>query len=393
MKYIFKKKRYVFFVFLIDLIGTIVFLPFRIFKKRNPGNVGNILIIRLDDIEDVIFSTTIPENLKAHYRGAKITFLVGNPARGIVIDNPYVDEVICYDAPWFSKNGKRIFEFKRFFKLADELKRHNYDLGIDLKGDFRHIVLMALARVKFRAGYGVTGGGFLLHRRVNYREATHLIEHNLDLLRDMSIDIIENRPKIYVSKENEESASSIISENDLGKNDFITIMHTTANYKSKNWLDYRFAELAGIISKEYGAKIILVGSEDDKDKNDRIVSLSGIKVINASAKTSLPVLTALIKKASLFIGVDSGPAHIAALEDVPSVILCSGTNNSDQWSNIGSKVIRIQKDIPCKGCERIDCEQNICMDLISVYDVLEAVDGLVRSSRKSLNSISSMDLK
>jgi len=374
MRYIFKKKRYIFFIFLIDLIGTIVFLPFRIFKKRNPGNVGNILIIRLDDIEDVIFSTTIPENLKAHYRGAKITFLVGNPARGIVIDNPYVDEVICYDAPWFNRKTKRIFEFKRFFKLADELRRHNYDLGIDLKGDLRHIVLMALAGIKFRVGYGITGGGFFLHRKVKYKEGMHAIEHNIDILRNMSIDVIEDKPKIYVSKKNEKAASAVISENGLGKSDFIVIMHTAAGHKSKNWLDDRFAELIGILAKEYNAKIILVDSEDDRDNNDKIVGLSGPSAISVLGKTSLPVLTALIKKASLFIGVDSGPAHIAALEDVPSVILYSGTDISDERAGIGSKVIKIQKDISCKGCGRMDCAQNICMDLISVYDVLEAAE-------------------
>ena len=377
MTYIFKRKWYAFFVFLIDLIGGIIFLPFSLFKKKRPGNIANILVIRLDHIADVIFSTAVAKNLKAHYKGAKITFLVGNFARNIVIDNPYVDEVICYDAPWFNRKAKRIFEFKRFFKLADELRRHNYDLGIDLKGDFRHIVLMALAGIKFRVGYGITGGGFLLHRKVNYKEGVHAVEHNMDILRDMSIDVAENKPKIYVSKKNEKAASAVLLKNGPGKSDFIAIIHTTAGCKSKNWLDYRFAELISIISKEYNAKVILVGFEDDKDKNDRIVSLSGIKAINISGKTSLPVLTALIKKASLFIGVDSGPSHIALLEDLPSVILCSGIDNSDQWSKIGTKAIRIQKDISCKGCGKLDCEQNICMDLISVYDVLEAINGLL----------------
>jgi ADP-heptose:LPS heptosyltransferase len=374
MGYIFKKKRYAFFVFLIDLIGSIIFLPFRIFKKRKPGNIANILVIRLDHIGDVIFSTAVARNLKEHYKGAKVTFLVGSFARGVVMDNTYIDEVICYDAPWFSRKGRRIFEFARFFKLANELKKHNYDLGIDLRGDFRHIVLMALSDIKFRIGYGITGGGFLLNRRVKYREGVHAIEHNLDLLRGMSVDIIANRPKIYVSKENEQTASDIISGNSLTKEDFITIIHTTAGYRSKNWLDYRFAELIEVISRKYKSKIVLIGSDGDKEKNGRILELSGVNGVNLSGETSLPVLTALIKRASLFIGVDSGPAHIAALEDIPSVVLYSGTNIADEWAGIGDKVVKIQKDISCKGCGKLDCEDNICMDLISVEDVVDAVE-------------------
>jgi hypothetical protein len=101
MKYIFKKRWNIFLISLLDFFGNIVFLPFKLFKKKIPGNVGKILIIRLDHIGDVIFSTVVPQSLKAHYKGAKITLLVGSWARDIVINNPYIDEVICYDAPWF----------------------------------------------------------------------------------------------------------------------------------------------------------------------------------------------------------------------------------------------------------------------------------------------------
>jgi len=82
----------------------------------------------------------------------------------------------------------------------------------------------------------------------------------------------------------------------------------------------------------------------------------------------------LFKKAGLFIGVDSAPSHIAGLSKKPSVVLYSGTNNPDEWALVSEAAAIIQKDISCKGCERTDCRDNICMDLISVYDVLEAVD-------------------
>jgi len=108
MRYIFKKKRNVFLVSLFDFFGSIVFLPFKLLKNKIPGNIGKILIIRLDHIGDVVFSTMVPQNLKSHYKGAKITLLVGSWGKGdIVINNPYIDEVICYDAPWFDKNKKR----------------------------------------------------------------------------------------------------------------------------------------------------------------------------------------------------------------------------------------------------------------------------------------------
>jgi heptosyltransferase I len=377
MRYILKNRFNIFFVFIIDLIGNIIFLLFRIFRKRKPGNVGNILIIRLDDTGDVLFSTPVPYNLKQHYRGSKITFLTAGWAKELIMDNPYVDEVICYDAPWFNRKNKKVFEFRRFFKLAGELRRHNYDLGIDLKGDFRHIVLMALSGVRFRTGYGITGGGFLLHRKVDYRENVSPIEHNLDILRAMPIDIITNKPMVYASKESEQDIAGFMRESSIEENDFIAIIHADAGCQSKNWLDERFTGLIDIISKDYKAKIILVGSEEDKAKNDKIISLSNAGAINAVGKISLGGLTALMKKASLFIGIDSGPGHIAAIEGIPSVIISSNIYLSDEWANIGEKSIRIQKDIPCKGCENLNCRYNVCMDLISIGDVLDAVESLI----------------
>jgi ADP-heptose:LPS heptosyltransferase len=381
MRYILQKKRYIILVFLIDLLGATVFLPFRIFKRRKPGNIANILIIRLDDVDNVLFSTPVLQNLKKHYRGSKITFLISGKGKDLVMDNPYADEIMCYDAPWFKKKNRKIFEFRRFFKLAGELRRHNYDLGIDLKGDFRHIVLMALSGVRFKVGYGIGGGGFLLHRRVQYREGIHAIEHNLDLLRAMLVDIVTDKPKAYSSKENEKDVSKFLQEAGLGRNDFIVVMHTNSEYRSNNWLDYRFADLVGAIARDYNAKVILVGNEEDKERNDRIIKSSGVEAINASGRILAGSLSALMKGASLFIGIDSTPAHIAELEAVPSVILCSGVNSIDEWEGIGGRAVRIKKDIACKGCNRLDCAHNICMDLISVEDVVEAVEGLVKVTK------------
>lgn len=374
MKYIFKNKFYSFLFFLIDITGTVFSLPFLMFRRRLPGNVGHILLIRMDHIGDVVCSTPLPQNLKEHYRGAKITFLVSTAARGAVINNPYIDEVICYDPPWFSRGKKRIFEFRRFFVLTRELKRHNYDLGFDLRGDFRHIILMILARVRFRVGYGITGGGFLLNHKVNYRNNVHTIERSLDCLRSMGIDIIAQEPKVYPSAKDEESAEEFIKENNISAEDFTAVIHPYAGYSSKNWLDGRFAELMRSLYAKYNARIILAGSGKDKINNDKLIDRSRVPAINAADRTSLGSLTSLISKASVFIGVDSGPSHIAALTKTPCVVLYSGTNNPWEWGPRNDKAIIIQTDIPCKGCERMNCEHNICMDLISVEDVMDAVE-------------------
>jgi ADP-heptose:LPS heptosyltransferase len=384
MRYIFHKKIHVFFIFLLDLIGGIVFLPFRIFKNKKPGNVAKILVIRLDSMDDVIFSTVVAPNLKSHYKGSKVTFLTSNLAIDTVIDNPYIDEVICYDAPWFSRKGKRIFEFKRFFKLADEIKRHDYDLGLDLVGDFRHIVLMALAGVRFRIGYGVTGGGYLLHRQVEYNQDSHPIERNLDTLRGLPLKIACSRPCVYTSREAEKQADEFLKRNKIASEDFLIIINPVAGCHAQRWPDERFASLMDILSKDYNARIVLIGTEIDKDQNDRMIDSSETGAINAAGIIPFNVITAIIKRSRLFIGVDSVLSHIAILENRPSIILRSAVDTKNDWQDIGGSSIVIQRDISCKGCNRPDCRHNICMDLISVYDVMDAVDNVLVENKKAV---------
>jgi len=62
------------------------------------------------------------------------------------------------------------------------------------------------------------------------------------------------------------------------------------------------------------------------------------------------------------------------LEGVPAVLLYSGTNSLEEWAPRSKQVTVIQKEIPCKGCAQLDCKDNICMDLISVDDVVESIE-------------------
>ncbi|MFH1645366.1 MAG: glycosyltransferase family 9 protein [Candidatus Omnitrophota bacterium] len=376
MKYIFKKKIYIFLFSIIDFIGKIFFAPFKVFSKKGPGNVGNILVVRLDHIGDVISSLPVLENLKKHYIGAKITLLVGSWVRPVVMNNPFVDEVICYDAPWFDRHKRGFFSYFGFIKLAFGLQKHHYDLGFDLRGDFRNIALMWLGGVKFRVGYGITGGNFLLNLCQFYKFAEHTTELSLGLLNSLGIKIVTNKPKIYLSKEDKGVVDNFFKSECFNDNQVKIILHPYAGYSSKNWLDERYIELISRLEAELKAQVIVVGSFADKEKVDFLIKGS-LSAVNSCGLIPVQGLAELINKAALFIGVDSGPSHIAAATDIPCLLLYSGTNVAAQWAPKRENIKVIQKDIPCKDCGKVDCESNICMDLISVDDVMEEVRELI----------------
>ena len=261
MKYIIKKRPIKFLISIIDLIGSVIFVVVRFFHKKTPGNIANILLVKLDNVENTVLSTVVPKNLKLHYRGAKITFLVSTPAKNIVINNPYVDEVICYDAPWITNRGKSFSEFLKFFKLVREFSLHKYDIGFDLAVDFRHIILMSLAGVKFRVGYGVTGGGFLLHHLANFSYNIDKIENNIDLLKSMGINIVSSMPKLYFSEEDSKFTQNLLKKNNIDSDDFLSLINTDAKYDSGDWRKEKFSELIDILREHFSSKIVVIGSK------------------------------------------------------------------------------------------------------------------------------------
>ncbi len=379
--YVLKNKFSIALIFLFDLIGIIITTPMRLFKghiKSNIKNARKILIIRLDHIGDIIFATSTFRAIKEAYPDAKLHVLINRQNKDIVKHNPYVEQIMTYDAPWFRRKGKRFIKLAEFLRLADVLKNEKYDIGIDLRGDLRHIILMSLAKIRYKIGYGTTGAGFLLDKEVEYRPYAHETEHNADLLESMGVKYTHRKSEFFIPQESAKFAQDFYASAGIKGDDFVVCIHPGSGYSSKRWLSKKWAQLTDKLSYGLKAKVIVIGVRDDKTLIGQIKSMVKTNIIDASGKTSIEQLAAIIKKANVFIGTDSGPSHIASAVDTSAVILYSGTNFPSQWAPQNKNITIIKKDIPCVGCERQKCPNNICMDLITVDEVMEAAKHVSR---------------
>lgn len=342
--YVFKKKTYKIAVPIVDAIGYVLFWFKNLIKKDEfPGNPKNILVIRLDHIGDVLFATPALKMLRERFKGSKITVLAATWSKGILENNPNIDQIIVYDAPWFNRDKSQ--SNISFFGMAKKLKKENFDLGIDLRGDFRNIALMYFGGVKYRVGYGITGGGFLLSKKIEYIDDKHEIQHNIDILEQIAPGISAGRitkPEFFTRKEDETFASQFLFENGIINGDKIIGIHPGAGSQAKLWSEEKFAQVISLLSKS--AKIIVFASEKEKKLVDSIISLSQSDCVNAAGKTTLGQMAAIIKKCGLFIGTDSGPAHIAAAVGTPIISIFSGTNDPAQWAPVGDKVTVLKMD-------------------------------------------------
>jgi ADP-heptose:LPS heptosyltransferase len=349
MRYVYKKKRYLIFFSIIDAIGHIIFFPFRLNKSNRLRNPKRILLIREDHIGDVLSATAILKPLRKKYPNATIDFMAASWTIELVRRNPFIDNIVQFDAPWFDRRFARgigqqcdrnrhgvMANIKGFFNLVRVIKGGGYDTAIDLRGDIRHITALFLARVPHRIGYGITGGGFLLTRNVGYEGILHETERNMALLAPMGVHDPPAEVKIYYSGQIIQNVAGIKESENLDR--AYALLHAIPGNPLKQWRPEGFAQMANYIHGRLGLVPVMVGTVEDRENISHIISAASVDMKDFSGKLSLLEFAEFAKSASLFVGVDSGPAHIAGATGVPTVILFSGINDPRQWAPKGKDV-------------------------------------------------------
>ena len=345
MKYVFKKKLLITIVSIFDFFGYFIFAIYKKLVPQKSFKIERILVIRVDHIGDVVNATAIFRPLREAYPEAIIDFMVPSWAKELVSDNPYVSRIIDFDPPWFDRRKNSFITFIEKIKLMmNIIKNGKYDVCIDLRGDIRHILCMFFAKVKRRISYGITGGGFLLTDLVKYEPSKHEIDKNIELLRPTGVRAFEPKTLISIDGNIDEKYDELVKKFNLKKP--YVVVHPVPGDKNKFWNEPGFAEISDYIIEQLGLDVIMIGSGGDKATLEGISVFTKKTFINAAGKTSMSSLAALIAKSEMFIGVDSGPSHIAGTFKVPSILIFSGGNDPKVWAPKGQKIVIV---VPEKG--------------------------------------------
>ena len=380
MKYVFKKKMNIILITIFDAIGYFFRQIFHRCKHAPKKGPKSVLIIRMDHLGDVLAATALPKVIKESLSGCRVIFLTASWAAPLLENNPFIDEILIYDAPWFSKKrykkNSKSFSFHRVIKT---LKNKKIDAGMGLRGDLRENWIMALAGIKERIGYGITGGGFFLTKEVAYRHDAHESEHQKDLLGALGLKVDSLEPSIYLSDDERAHFEKRLEPLGLaGDKNFICLL-LGSGAPSKDWPASNVDEFIKLFVGHFPAyRIILVGSS--RRISDQLKTGSNERVLNLVGETSLRELCLLIKKSKFFIGPESGPTHVASVLGVPTLFLYSGTNDYERWKPPQEAAMVLRHHVPCSPCESTICrvEGHPCMDKILPEEVLKLLQNKLR---------------
>ena len=208
-------------------------------------------------------------------------------------------------------------------------------------------------------------------------EKMHRIDKNLFLLKKLGIENGFQRPKLPVFKPDKKYISKFINT-DINPSLPIIIIHPgTSKFGSyKQWPPLNYALLADMILDTYDANVVFTWGPYEFGIVKEIVEKMKHKAVPACETRSIKQLIELIRHASLFIGGDTGPLHIASILDIP-VVGIYGPKDPEIYGPYNGKAIVIKKDVPCSPCRKRTCSDPKCITLILPKEVFSGVEKLI----------------
>ena len=273
---------------IIDAIGSVVYC---LRRRTLPKNPKKVLFMRLEHIGDMVMATPVFETFKTNNPNCQVHVLCRGLTAPILNNNPYVDKVIEFDAPWLSSTYKSTGKNQK--EIIKELKEENYDIIFEMHGDPRSLCF-ANELKSFVIGYTCRGFGFLCNKKVKYNPTIPNINQNLALIKDYCTTLYE-KPKIF--------QDPLFVNRSYVKGHYI-IINPRSGKREKDLTDDEIYKLIAL-----NIPVIITGSTDDIENNKKFDKFTN--VTNLTGKTDLLTLIELTRQAQKVYCPDTGIMHIA----------------------------------------------------------------------------------
>ena len=320
-----------------------------------------IAIVKLSALGDIVHAMAVLQFIKQAIPHSRIDWIVEEHFSGVLEHNPYIDTIHAVNLKALKKNKNKFFaELKKIKKYA----QNDYDIVIDMQGLLKSAIVSKMLgpNVGFDKNSIREKIASLFYEKsffVSYSE--NVILRNMNLVSSsLNIDVEKNALTnkevfLFFSKEDRHKTASYIKE------DQKTIVHILgSSWDSKIYPKEKFIE---IINALEGNHLLVWGNGDEKAYSSYVAEHTQAHILPAM---DLNELKALVSKADLVIGGDSGPTHFAWALNRPSITIFGPTPSKRNVLETDiNKIVDCGKKIdPLKLDKNDFCIQNIAPEKI-----------------------------
>lgn len=331
--------------------------------------IERLLVVRLDNIGDVILMGPALRALRRERPGLAITALVSTGGAQIARMVPGIDDVIVYDAEWQRVDG-RDFDPERTRSLVEEMRSRAFDAALILtsfsQSPHPAASVCFLAGIPRRIGQSKEFAGALLtHWVTPLDDAVHLADRNLYLLETTGIPSAGTRLALEVPDAARDATAAILESHGLDRGgEPLVLVAPGASCSAPRYPGDRLAEAMRLLAERQGARIVVVGSARETAMTDEVVAATP-GAVSLAGLLSVSELCALVERAALVICQNSAPLHIADALDRPMLVLYSGAEDIEQWRPRHAPSVLLNRAAECAPCHLFECERSDmrCLDI------------------------------
>lgn len=337
------------------------------FKDKNISL--KICIVKLSAMGDIIHAMIALQFIKKNFPNAKIDWIVENAFKGVLENNPDIDNILPISLKSIKKNKSEIFNQ---IKVLNQYAKNNYDIVIDAQGLLKSAIVSKIVGGRI-VGSQIIGfdknsireglSSYFYDKTVSIGYEKNVIDRNVKVLckslgLDISKDEILNKEPFLFSNQNTKS-----------DNEKKIIFVVGASKANKIYPKEKFLDIAHLLKENI---LVVWGNEEEYAIAEWLSSESNF--ITTAAKGNLNNLIETISMSRLVIGADTGPTHMAWALNIPSITIFGNTPEyRNTYITEINKVIKSSTEVNPLKLDKNDFSINE----IKANDIVELAQGLL----------------
>jgi predicted lipopolysaccharide heptosyltransferase III len=343
-------------------------------------DVSRVLVVRLRSIGDTVLATPALHALHCFLPAAEIDILLEDWVAPVLEGYTPVNRIITVERGNVAARAR----------VAKELRSARYDVAFNLHGGTTATLLTRASGARHRVGYR----SYRYSRLHNHvappanelwgKAATHSVEQQLALLGWTGVPVSDRPPtRLAVTAEASESIGEKLRAAGIAEGTPFALIHPAAAFESKQWAAENFARVAEALAARHLA-VVSVAAPNEAEITRALGKSCSVPVASFTS-LRLPEVTALASRARLFVGNDSGIAHMASAVHTPSVVIFGSSNREHwrPWANPLSEIVH--EEMPCQPCPGYTCaefDHPECIRRVPVERVLQSIERVMQKSHQ-----------
>lgn len=315
-----------------------------------------ILIVRLSSLGDILHLFPAISDLRRHFPDAEIHWLVEPAFAEMAGWHWAVNKVIAVPLRAHKKTWWRIPRL--LGGLRRQLQAEKYDIVLDAQGLLKSALLAKLAGIPVFGFHADSAreplAARLYQKTARVQTGLHVVEKNRQLVAQIFGVDVTQPADFGLDRFRDERMQAVLpgALKEIAGQPCIVLLHGTT-WNSKYWPESSWLELIRLLTRQGWRCLLPWGNEGERQRAQRLQEAGGT-LAQVLPRLSLTELMSVVLHSRAFVSVETGIGHLAAVLDVPGIML-HGPTDPGYSGILGKSCRHLTSGVDCSPCFKRDC--------------------------------------